>query len=70
MFPDMSVWRILRGLIRVNFKMMLVLMFVSWVAMLLFQSAYAGMDVTVRIESLRCEDTENATWVGGFDWEC
>ena len=70
MFPDMSVWRILRGLIRVNFKMMLVLMFVSWVAMLLFQSAYAGMDVTFRFEWLRCEDKENATWVGGFDWEC
>ena len=69
-FPDLSVWRILRGLINANFMMMVVFMLVCWVAVLSFQSAYGGMDTTFRFEWIRCKDKENATWLGGFDWEC
>ncbi len=36
----------------------------------LYQSAYTGMDMTMRFEWLKCRDEENSTWSGGFEWEC
>ena len=71
MFPDeLSAWRVLRGLINVNFNMMMMMNFIAWLAMLLFQSAYAGMDTTFRFEWIRFAGKANSTWLGGFDWEC
>ena len=35
-----------------------------------YQSTYGGLDMTMRFEWLKCQDAENSTWIGGFDWEC
>ena len=70
MFPELSSWRILSGLIRANFSAMILLMVACWMAMLCFQCLYWGMDPTFRFEWIQCADDENATWNGGFDWDC
>jgi hypothetical protein len=70
MFPEVSPWRILSGLVRTNFKVMVLCMTFCWLFMFLFQCFYNGMDPTFRFEWVRCADQENATWNGGFDWDC
>ena len=70
MFPEVSPWRILSGLIRTNFKVMVFSMTFCWLFMFIFQCFYEGMDPTFRFEWVRCADQENATWNGGFDWDC
>ena len=32
------------------------------------QNTLSGLDLTLKFEWLGC-DGENATWVGGFDWD-
>jgi hypothetical protein len=36
----------------------------------MYQSTYAGMDMTLEFSWLSCKDESNSTWVSGFDWEC
>ena len=70
MFPELSPFRILSGLINVNFISMFMLMTCVWSAFLLFQSSLSGMDTTFRFDWLRCQGKENSTWLGGYDWDC
>ena len=70
MFPELSSWRILSGLIRTNFSVMLLLMVANWMQVLLYQCFYYGIDPTFRFEWVKCTDDANATWNGGFDWDC
>jgi hypothetical protein len=69
-FPDVSVWRVLSGLLRMHFIPMLMVMCCVWYAALLLQSTHLGMDTTFRFSWLECGGKENSTWLGGFDWEC
>ena len=62
--------KINRGLIRTNFLVMILLMTACWLWMLSLQCFYFGMDPTFRFEWIRCANDENATWNGGFDWDC
>ena len=66
--PDLSAWRMLCGLFHMHFKSMFAMMIIAWLAGLLLQSFHSGMDTTFQFEWLKCD--ENATWIGGFHWEC
>ena len=69
-FPELKPWRILSGLVRIHFSSMWRLMMGAWLANLLFQSTFSGMDPLLRFEWLSCENKENSTWIGGFEWDC
>ena len=69
-FPDFDAGRILRGLLRMHWIEMMILSLTVWLANLLYQSTYAGMDMTMGFDWLNCKDAENSTWLGGFEWEC
>jgi hypothetical protein len=69
-YPEFDVWRILRGLLRAHWVEMTMVSFTAWVTNLLYQSTYAGMDMTMKFEWLSCKDSDNPTWLGGFQWEC
>ena len=68
--PDISVWRILSGLLRMHVYPMSIYMFTVWYACLFFQSTMTGLDTTFRFSWIGCKGNENSTWVGGFDFEC
>ena len=70
MFPELSSWRILSGLIRTNFSVMILLMVACWLQIMYFQCFYFGWDPTFRFEWVKCTNDANATWNGGFDWDC
>ena len=70
LFPELSSWRILSGLIRTNFSVIMLVMAACWSTVMEFQCFYFGMDTTFRFEWIRCANDENATWNGGFDWDC
>ena len=67
-YPTFSAQRILMGLVRSNSTIMLSNTVVCWLLVLLFQNTLSGFDLTLKFEWLDC-DGENATWVGGFDWD-
>ena len=67
-YPNFSAFRILMGLVRSSSELMFSNTVVTWVGVLLFQNTLSGLDLTLKFEWLSC-DVENATWVGGFDWE-
>ena len=67
-YPNFSAFRILMGLVRSNTAGILSNTIVAWLTILLFQNTLLGLDLTLKFEWLDC-DGENATWVGGFDWE-
>ena len=70
-YPEFDAGRILRGLLRMHWLEMAMFSFTIWLANLLFyQSAYAGMDISLEFDWVRCKDKKNSTWMGGFDWEC
>ena len=69
-YPDFDAGRILRGLLRMHWVEMMMLSVGTWLVNLLYQSTYAGMDMTMRFEWSKCRDEENSTWSGGFEWEC
>ena len=69
-YPDFDAGRILRGLLRMHWVEMIMMSFAAWVANLLYQSTYAGVDMTLRFDWSKCRDAENSTWLGGFEWEC
>lgn len=67
-YPEFSAFRILMGLVRSNGVIMLSMTILVWLSILLFQNTLSGLDLTLKFEWLSC-DGENATWVGGFDWD-
>ena len=67
-YPTFSAFRILMGLVRTTWIVMFTNTTVVWLAILLFQNTLSGLDLSLQFEWLGC-DGENATWVGGFDWE-
>ena len=67
-YPEFSAWRILMGLIRVQSLGFFVIIIEVWMVVLFFQNTIWGLDLTFKFEWLDC-DGENATWVGGFDWD-
>jgi hypothetical protein len=69
-FPELNPWRILSGLLKMHAVSMSMLMCVTWMGNLLFQSTYSGMDPLFRFEWLACEDNANSTWIGGYEWDC
>ena len=69
-YPEFDAGRILRGLLSMHWVEMIILSVVAWFVNLLYQSTYTGLDMTMRFEWLECQDVENSTWNGGFDWEC
>jgi len=69
-FPELNSWRILSGLLKMHAVSMSMVMCGVWIANLLFQCTYSGMDPLFRFEWLACENSANSTWVGGYEWEC
>jgi hypothetical protein len=69
-YPEFDAWRILRGLLRMHWVEMAMVSAATWIGNLLFQSTYSGMELTMKFEWISCKDSENSTWLGGFDWEC
>jgi hypothetical protein len=69
-FPDVSAWRILSGLLKMHMLPMSIYMSTAWYMALLFQRPQLGMDTTFRFSWVGCHGKENSTWLGGFDWEC
>ena len=69
-YPEFDAWRILRGLLRTHWVEMAVTSFFVWIGNLLYQSTYAGMDMTMKFEWLSCKNKANSTWMSGFEWEC
>ena len=67
-YPRFSAFRILMGLVRSNSELMFSNTFAAWLTILMFQNTLLGLDLTLKFEWLNCNG-ENATWVGGFDWE-
>ena len=67
-YPKFSSFRILMGLVRSNSETMLSNTIATWLTILIFQNTLSGFDLTLNFEWLNC-DSENATWVGGFDWD-
>ena len=41
-----------------------------WLQIMYFQCFYFGWDPTFRFEWVKCTNDANATWNGGFDWDC
>ena len=69
-YPEFDAWRILRGLLRTHWVEMVIISSAAWCVSLLYQTTYAGMDMTMKFEWMSCKDSKNSTWLGGFDWEC
>ena len=69
-YPEFDAGRILRGLLRMHWVEMMMLSFNTWALILMYQSTYAGMDMSMLFDWVRCRNAENSTWVGGFKWEC
>ena len=69
-YPEFDAARILRGLLRMHWLEMAAASFAMWLANLFYQSTYAGMDMSLEFDWVKCKDKENSTWIGGFDWEC
>jgi hypothetical protein len=69
-YPSFDALRILRGLLRTHWVETTVFSAGIWLANLLFQSTYTGMDMSMKFEWLGCKDEVNSTWLGGFHWEC
>ena len=69
-YPEFDAGRILRGLMRTHWVEMVLITLTIWLTNLVFQSTYAGMDMTMKFEWLSCKDKSNSTWMGGFEWEC
>eukprot|EP00938_MAST-03A_sp_MAST-3A-sp1_P000489 g489.t1 len=69
-YPQFDAARILRGLLRMHWVEMIMMSVAAWFCNLIYQSTYAGMDMTMRFDWLRCKGVENSTWLGGFEWEC
>ena len=42
----------------------------AWLASILYQSTYSGVDMTLVFPWLSCKNEANSTWLGGFEWEC
>ena len=69
-FPDVSAWRILSGLLKMHMYPMVMSAFLAWYVALLFQRTELGMDTSIRFSWVSCNGNENSTWLGGFDWKC
>lgn len=69
-YPQFSAVRILRGILRMHWVEMSLLSTTVWMISLIFQTTYAGVDMTMRFSWLDCKNKENSTWLGGFEWEC
>ena len=67
-YPRFSAFRILMGLIRSSSELMFSQTFNACLAILIFQNTLCGLDLSLKFEWLNCNG-ENATWVGGFDWD-
>ncbi len=68
-YPEFDAGRILIGLLRMHWVEMTMMSLGTWFLNLLYQSTYAGMDMMMRFEWLKCRE-KNSTWLGGFEWEC
>jgi len=69
-YPNFSAFRILRGLLKIHWVEMAVLSMVIWMANLMYQATYFGVDMTFKFTWLKCKGADNSTWLGGYDWEC
>ena len=67
-YPEFSAWRILMGLLRSAGLFSITNSFCVWFAVLFYQNTLSGIDLSLKFEWLGCNG-ENATWIGGFNWE-
>ena len=67
-YPEFSAWRILMGLLRSAGLFSLTNCYSVWFSVLFFQNTLSGIDLSLKFEWLGCNG-ENATWIGGFNWE-
>ena len=67
-YPRFSAFRILMGLVRSSSELMFSNTINAWFTILCFQNTLFGLDLSLKFEWLNCNG-ENATWVGGFDWD-
>jgi len=69
-YPQFDAWRILKGLVKMHSTEMAMLTVCAWGLNLLYQSVYAGMDMTLSFAWLNCTRDGDGSWVGGFEWMC
>ena len=69
-FPELNTLGILRGLMKMHSVSMFMIMCAVWLANLLFQCTYSGMDPLFKFQWLGCDGKANSSWVGGYEWEC
>ena len=70
-YPHFSPIKIITGLFRQHKAEFALLTLGSWSTVLLMQSTYSGMDMSLKFSWWRdCYDHPNRTWVGGFEWQC
>ena len=67
-YPTFSAFRILMGLVRSSCETMFSTTIITWMVILIYQNTLCGLDLTLKFEWLNCNG-ENATWMGGFDWD-
>ena len=69
-YPHFSAIKIITGLFRQHKAEFALLTLGSWSTVLLMQSTYSGMDMSLKFSWFDCYDHPNRTWVGGFEWQC
>lgn len=69
-YPHFSALKIITGLFRKHKVEFALLTLGSWITVLLMQSTFSGLDMSLKLSWLDCVDGENRTWIGGFEWEC
>ena len=67
-YPKFSAFRILMGIVKADTITMFANTFAAWLCILIYQNTLSGLDLSFKFEWLNC-DSNNATWVGGFDWD-
>ena len=68
-YPHFSAIKIITGLFRQHKAEFALLTLGSWSTVLLMQSTYSGLDMSLKFSWLDCYDHPNRTWVGGFEWK-
>lgn len=69
-FPELSAFRILSGLLKMHSFSFFMMMCCVWMLNLFFQCTYSGMDPMFKFQWLGCDGEANSTWLGGYKWEC
>ena len=69
-YPRLSVIKIITGLFRNHKIEFMIITATSWGVVLMMQSTYSAVDMSLKFQWLECADEKNRSWLGGFAWEC